>query len=63
MYLRYPSLLLNDFNNAEIEILLEERMKARNEKDFETSDKIRDKLAEQGVVLEDGPNGTVWRRG
>ena len=50
---------LDDF---EIDLMLEERAQARRNKDFSTSDKIRDKLSSQGVVLEDGASGTTWRR-
>ncbi len=45
-----------------IDALLAERCAARADKDFATSDRIRDELADQGVVLEDGPVGTTWRR-
>ena len=38
------------------------RMAARARKDFAESDRIRDELAAQGIVLEDGPGGTTWRR-
>ncbi len=37
-----------------------ERAAARKEKNFEASDRIRDRLAAQGIVLEDGPEGTTW---
>ena len=47
---------------AEIERLVAERVAARKAKDFAESDRIRDRLASQGVVLEDGPGGTTWRR-
>ena len=50
------------FDDAEIALMLEERAQARKNKDFSTSDKIRDKLAAQGIVLEDGASGTTWRR-
>ncbi|MEM8771992.1 MAG: cysteine--tRNA ligase [Pseudomonadota bacterium] len=46
----------------EIEALLNKRAEARKAKDFATSDKIRDDLAEAGVVIEDGPDGATWRR-
>ncbi len=46
----------------EIEALLEKRAEARKAKDFATSDKIRDDLAAQGIVIEDGPDGATWRR-
>jgi cysteinyl-tRNA synthetase len=38
------------------------RNKARDNKDFATSDQIRDELTELGIVLEDASNGTGWRR-
>jgi cysteinyl-tRNA synthetase len=45
----------------EIEGLMEERAKARKEKDWAKADEIRDRLREKGVVLEDTPHGTTWR--
>ena len=44
-------------------LLLELREEARGEKAFERSDKIRDRLAEIGVTIEDTPAGPRWRRG
>ena len=43
-------------------ILIEQRNKARGDKDFATADGIRDKLNEMGIVLEDEPGRTIWRR-
>ena len=48
--------------DEEIERLIEERLQARKEKNFARSDKIRDELATQGIVLEDTPQGTRWKR-
>jgi cysteinyl-tRNA synthetase len=45
-----------------IQELIEKRIAARAAKDFATSDKIRDELAEQGIVLEDGAGITTWKR-
>ncbi|MEE2897053.1 MAG: cysteine--tRNA ligase [Gemmatimonadota bacterium] len=44
-----------------VEQKIQERADARANKDFATSDAIRDELAEKGIVLEDGPEGTRWK--
>jgi len=46
----------------EIERLIEERRAARQRRDFAESDRIRDELAERGVLLEDNPGGTRWKK-
>ena len=46
-----------------IEAMLAERRQARAAKDFARADEIRDELTAQGIVLEDGVDGTLWRRG
>ncbi|MDF2531006.1 MAG: cysS [Clostridia bacterium] len=48
--------------DTEIEVLIEERQKARKEKNWALSDKIRDDLKAQGIVLEDTPSGVKWKR-
>ena len=45
-----------------IDALVADRTAARKAKNWAESDRIRDELAAQGVVLEDGPGGTTWRR-
>tara|TARA_B100000029_G_scaffold516842_1_gene636108 strand:+ start:48996 stop:50312 length:1317 start_codon:yes stop_codon:yes gene_type:complete len=50
-------------DNELIEILVDLRKTARKQKDFATSDAIRDKLATIGVILEDGQSGTTWKTG
>ncbi len=49
-------------SNEEIERLVAERSAARERRDWAESDRIRDLLKEAGVVLEDTPQGTTWRR-
>lgn len=46
------------------EALLEkisQRQEARNNKDWATSDEIRDELAAKGIILEDKQDGTAWK--
>ncbi|MCB0407970.1 MAG: cysteine--tRNA ligase [Bdellovibrionales bacterium] len=43
-----------------IDKLVEERSVARANKDFSTSDKIRDQLKDMGVLIQDGLSGTTW---
>jgi cysteinyl-tRNA synthetase len=45
-----------------IEALIQERLAARGNRDFKRADAIRDELKAAGIVLEDGPRGTTWRR-
>jgi len=52
-----PELLADD-----VEQLIAERQKARQDKDFARSDDIRDLLKAQGIILEDTPQGTRWSR-
>ncbi len=42
--------------------LIEEREKARKNKNFKKADKIRDKLKKKGIILEDTPQGVRWKR-
>ena len=49
-------------SNEDIDSLIEQRKEARKNKDFAESDRIRDLLAENGIALEDGAQGTTWRR-
>lgn len=46
----------------DIQALIEERNRAREEKNWARSDEIRDELLEKGIQLEDGPDGTTWKR-
>ena len=49
-------------DDAAIEAAIEARKAARANRDFAAADAIRDDLAANGILLEDGPDGTTWRR-
>ena len=44
-----------------MQLIIDLRDTARTKKDYETSDKIRDKLTELNMLLEDSPKGTIWK--
>jgi cysteinyl-tRNA synthetase len=50
------------YSPEEIDALIKQRARAKQQKDFNEADRIRDLLAGQGIVLEDTPQGTTWRR-
>jgi cysteinyl-tRNA synthetase len=46
----------------DVEARIAQRAEAKKNRDFVAADRIRDELKAGGVILEDGPNGTTWRR-
>jgi cysteinyl-tRNA synthetase len=50
-----------ELDHEEIQKMVDERSEARAGKDWARADVIRNRLKEQGIVLEDGPKGTIWR--
>ena len=56
-----PDADLSGIDSKEIDSLVEERNRARADRNFARADEIRDKLAGMGIILEDGPQGTRWK--
>ena len=52
----------NDDEAAEIESLIAKRAEAKKNKDWATADAIRNELKDKGIVLEDSPTGTTWKK-
>jgi cysteinyl-tRNA synthetase len=50
-------------SDVAIDELIEQRLQARADKNWVDADRIRDELSAAGIVIEDGANGTRWRRG
>ena len=48
--------------DASVDAMVAARTEAKQRRDFAEADRIRDELAADGILLEDGPNGTTWRR-
>jgi cysteinyl-tRNA synthetase len=48
--------------DSEIRALVNERERARKLKDYARADAIREKLSERGIVVQDTPEGPIWRR-
>lgn len=53
----------DEISAEDVDALIAERVQAKADKNWGRADEIRDQLVEQGVVLEDSPQGTTWRRG
>ena len=49
-------------DSGDVEARIAERAEAKKNRDFATAHRIRDELKADGVILEDGPGGTTWRR-
>lgn len=49
-------------SDAEVEVRLQERLEARQRRDFARADQIRQELAARGIIVEDTKNGVRWKR-
>ena len=49
-------------NESEVQLLINEREKARDAGNYSKADEIRDQLLEKNIILEDSKEGTFWRR-
>jgi cysteinyl-tRNA synthetase len=49
--------------DVDVDDLIRRRNQAREERNWAEADRIRDELSTAGIVLEDTPQGTVWKRG
>ncbi|HSF41480.1 MAG TPA: cysteine--tRNA ligase [Thermoanaerobaculia bacterium] len=58
----WPADDAGDADKDEIDRLVREREEARQRRDFKESDRLRNELTERGIVLEDTPQGTRWKR-
>ena len=52
----------DDDNASEIEAKIQARLEAKKNKDWAAADAIRNELKEQGIILEDTPQGTTWKK-
>jgi cysteinyl-tRNA synthetase len=62
-WLRWQPKAAEGLADAEVEALILARRQARAEKNFAEADRLRKALTDGGIILEDKPDGTIWRRG
>ena len=60
LYFKHSSTTV--LSNVEIEVLIAERLAAKQNKDYAAADKFRNELASKGIILEDTATGSLWKR-
>ena len=53
---------MTDTEAEQIEALIAARSEARQQKNWAEADRVRDEIARLGIVIEDTPEGTIWRK-
>ena len=61
-YLRAGPVAPDGLDEATIEAMILQRTEAKKLRDFATADQVRNDLKSAGIILDDGPQGTTWRR-
>ena len=56
------NVIFGSLSENQIDELIQQRLETRKNKNWAEADRIRDELKAQGIILEDGPSGTTWRR-
>ncbi|MCB0272409.1 MAG: cysteine--tRNA ligase [Bdellovibrionales bacterium] len=54
---------MDDIDVEKIESLISKRQQARRERNFALADQIRDEIIAMGILVEDSPEGSTWRKG
>ena len=61
-FIFFPKSETDEINIEKIEKLIEERLEAKRNKDYNKADEIREMLLNDGIILEDKKDGTRWKR-
>ena len=62
VFLKFQISSSNGLSDDDVDTLIEQRLQARENKEWAEADRIRDELTKAGISIEDGASGTRWRR-